>query len=52
MNEGTSDFIMTVEEVSEYLRLAPYFCANTAHFYSITQTQGISIRKFEPKCGA
>jgi len=22
MNEGTSDFIMTVEEVSEYLRLA------------------------------
>jgi hypothetical protein len=35
-----------------YLYFIPYFCANTAHFYSITQTQGISIRKFEPKCGA
>lgn len=29
--------------------LIPYFCANTAHFYSITQTEGISIRKFERK---
>ncbi|MCG2786497.1 MAG: hypothetical protein L6461_15500, partial [Anaerolineae bacterium] len=29
----------------------PYFCANTAHFYSIMQTEGISIRKFEPKYG-